>query len=428
MNREKPGGPQASRRGLFAAAGGLLAAVGTGFATRAVATEPAPQPKIDTETFWGAHQAGIVSPAQSHTYFAAFDLTTRKRDDVVALLRLWTTAADRLMRGQPIDPVKLDPAYEQEPGTMIPDSGEASELDPSRLSVTFGFGAGLFMKDGQDRYGLVAQRPEAFVDLPKFNGDQLVPTLTGGDLSVQACADDPQVAFHAVRQLAMLADGVAEMRWAQTGFLSRPKGGTTPRNLMGFKDGTQTPQQVDKAVWVSNEGPTWMQGGSYLVVRRIRIALEHWDRTKIDFQEQTIGRHKHSGAPLGLKDEFAPLGLDRTDADENPIIPEHAHVRMANAANVGAAEILRRGYSYNDGVNFVAERWPPWQQGMEYDAGLLFICYQNDPRAGFIKSFEDMAKFDMLNQFTTHVGSGLFACPGGVKQGGFIGERLFDTA
>ena len=194
---------------------------------------------------------------------------------------------------------------------------------------------------------------------------------------------------------------------------------------MGFKDGTQVPQTPGKVVWVSNNAPKWMQGGSYLVVRRIRIALEHWDRTKLDFQEQTIGRHKHSGAPIGLKDEFEPLGLDRSDAGENPIIAEHAHVRMANAANVGAAEIFRRGYAYNDGVNMTAERWPPWQQGLEYDAGLLFICYQNDPRTGFIKTFEDMAKFDMLNQFTTHTGSGIFACPGGARPGEFIGAPLF---
>jgi deferrochelatase/peroxidase EfeB len=181
-------------------------------------------------------------------------------------------------------------------------------------------------------------------------------------------------------------------------------------------------------VWVGPDGPDWMHGGSYMVVRRIRIALEHWVRTPVSFLEQSIGRHKNSGAPLGLQDEFAPLGLDRMDADENPMIPEHAHVRMANAANVGAAEILRRGYSYNDGLSFTAERWPPWRQGMEFDAGLLFICYQNDPRTGFIKTFEDMATFDMLNQFTTHTGGGLFACPPGARPGQFIGERLFQHA
>jgi deferrochelatase/peroxidase EfeB len=412
-----------SRRGLFAAAGGLVAAATTSRAATSQAVAP-------VEPFWGPHQAGIVTVAQSHTYFATFDLTTAKRDDVVKLLRLWTDAADRLTRGQAIEPAKIDndPIYAQEPGTVAPDSGEVRELDPSGLTLTFGFGAGLFVKDGKDRYDLAARRPDALVDLPKFNGDQLIPALTSGDLSVQACADDPQVAFHAVRQLALLANGAAEIRWAQTGFLSKPADGSTPRNLMGFKDGTQSPKSVEKSVWVGPEGPAWMQGGSYLVVRRIRIALEHWDRTKVDFQEQTVGRHKLSGAPLGLRDEHAPLGLDRTDADENPIISEHAHVRMANAANVGAAEILRRGYSYNDGVNFVAERWPPWRQGMEYDAGLLFICYQNDPRSGFIKTFEDMAKFDMLNQFTTHTGSGLFACPSGVGEGGFIGASLFDKA
>lgn len=428
MSGRNTNGPGASRRGLFAAAGGLLAAAGSGLAVRPARAESFAKTEFGNEAFRGVHQAGIVSAAQPHTYFAAFDLATGKRGDVIDLFRQWTDAADRLTRGLPIQPAKLDPAYEQEPGTMVPDSGEAIDLVPSRLTITFGFGAGLFVKDGQDRYGVASKRPDAFVDLPKFNGDQLVPALTGGDLSVQACADDPQVAFHAVRQLAILADGVAEMRWAQTGFLSRPSGGTTPRNLMGFKDGTQVPAEVDKAVWVRNEGPKWMQGGTYLVVRRIRIALEHWDRTKVDFQETTIGRHKHSGAPLGLAHEFAPLGLDRVDADENPAIAEHAHVRMANAAHVGATEMLRRGYSYNDGVNFVAERWPPWRQGMEYDAGLLFICYQNDPRSGFIKTFEDMAKFDMLNQFTTHAGGGLFACPGGVGEREFLGQRLFDAA
>ncbi|HEY5083130.1 MAG TPA: Dyp-type peroxidase, partial [Rhizomicrobium sp.] len=392
------------------------------------AADAVPKPRNDIEPFWGPHQAGIITPAQSHTYFAALDLTTTKRDDLVSLLRGWTNAAARLTQGQSIDPVRLAQAYGQGSDAVTPDSGDALGLSPARLTITFGFGPGIFVKDNKDRFGLAARRPEAFVDLPKFTGDQLVPALTGGDLSIQACADDPQVAFHAVRQLALVASGVAEIRWSQTGFLSRPAEGGTPRNLMGFKDGTQSPKPVDKAVWVGKEGPDWMQGGSYMVMRRIRIALEHWDRTAVDFQEQTFGRHKLSGAPIGLKDEFAPLGLDRTDADENPVIAENAHVRMANAANIGAAEILRRGYSYNDGANFVAERWPPWRQAIEYDAGLLFVCYQNDPRTGFIKTFVNMAKLDMLNQFTTHTGGGLFACSGGVRQGTFIGAGLFDKA
>ncbi|HEY0182376.1 MAG TPA: iron uptake transporter deferrochelatase/peroxidase subunit [Rhodopila sp.] len=427
MTAGKDNTPRSSRRGLLAAAGGLvaaaggLAASGAGSAVRAATVDAAPRPPAATEPFWGTHQAGIVTPAQSHTYFAAFDLTTDKRDAVITLLRSWTRASARLTTGQTAEPLQGDG------DAPAPDSADAVGLSPARLTMTFGFGPGLFIKDGKDRYGLAGHRPEALIDLPRFNGDQLVPEKTGGDLSIQACADDPQVAFHAVRQLAQMAYDVAELRWAQTGFLSRPEDGSTPRNLMGFKDGTQSPEQVDKAVWVNEDGPVWMRGGSYLVVRRIRMALEHWDRTKVAFQEQTMGRHKYSGAPLGLKDEFEPLGLNRNDSDENPIIPEGAHVRLANAAENQAAEILRRGYSYNDGVNFTAERWPPWRQGMEYDAGLLFICYQTDPRTGFVKLFEKMAKFDMLNQFVTHTGGGLFACPGGAREGEFIGQALFEN-
>jgi deferrochelatase/peroxidase EfeB len=466
---------------LLAAAGGLAAAAGAGFAARSAVPEAAvPKSGNATVAFRGEHQAGIVTPAQAHTYFAALDLTTDKRDDVVALLKTWTEAAATMASGQPVAPAeaaayapasgeaktgaqayppasggtktdardsggsnpnaqgsdgaKADPQgpddYAATPGSPgpTPDSSETLGLPASRLTITFGFGPGLFEKDGKDRYGLAARRPAALADLPRFNGDQLQPARTGGDLSVQACADDPLVAFHAVRQLARLAYNVAEIRWAQTGFMSRPADGTTPRNLMGFRDGTQTPAEIDKVVWVGDDGPAWMRGGSYMVVRRIRMALEHWDRTNVGFQEQTFGREKLSGAPLGLKDEFAPLGLDRTDKDENPVIAENAHVRLANAATNGGAEVLRRGYSYNDGVNFIAERWPPWRQGMEYDAGLLFMCYQRDPRAGFIRIFENMAKFDMLNQFVTHTGGGLFACPGGTREGEFIGQRLFDQA
>ncbi|MEA2740967.1 MAG: deferrochelatase/peroxidase EfeB [Acetobacteraceae bacterium] len=420
MSNDRDKAPGSSRRSLLAAAGGLVAAAGVRVAARAAPAAPVAKTPAATEDFWGTHQAGIVTPAQTHCYFAAFDLTTETREDVIDLLRSWTDAAARLTAGQTAEPLgdNLDA-----PGA---DSAEASGLPPARLTLTFGFGPGLFVKDGKDRYGLAASRPEALIDLPRFNGDQLVPEKTGGDLSIQACADDPQVAFHAVRQLARLSYDAAALRWAQTGFSSPPADGSTPRNLMGFKDGTQTPAQVDKAVWVADAGQAWMRGGSYVVVRRIRMALEHWDRTKVSFQEQTLGRHKYSGAPLGLRDEFAPLGLDRNDPDENPVIAENAHVRLANAAENEAAEILRRGYSYNDGVNFTAERWPPWRQGMEYDAGLLFICYQSDPRTGFVKLFEKMAKFDMLNQFVTHTGGGVFVCPGGVQKGEFIGQRLFD--
>jgi deferrochelatase/peroxidase EfeB len=377
---------------------------------------------VMTEPFFGPHQSGITTPAQAHVYFAAFDIVTDQRAEVESLLRQWSAAAARLTAGLP-------PAGEEAADQIPGDSGEAEGLGAQRLTVTIGFGPGLFSKDGVDRFGLAARRPAALIDLPKFNGDQLIPEKTGGDLCVQACADNAQVAMHAARHLARIGYGVVQMRWAQAGFGSGGKPGETPRNLMGFKDGTMNPDPRDgaamaKYVWVGDEGG-WMKGGSYLVARPIRIALEHWDRMKLGFQEQVVGRHKASGAPLGGTREFEPMNLAATDADGNSIIPENSHARLAAPEVNDGAQILRRAYSYDNGLAHIAERWPPWRQGMFMDAGLMFLAWQRDPRSGFVRIFENMAKFDMMNQFVTHVGSGLFACPPGARPGGFVGETLF---
>jgi deferrochelatase/peroxidase EfeB len=410
-----------TRRGLVRAAAGVAAA-GAGLgAGRAVA-----EPAAAVEPFHGRHQGGITTPAQRYSYFAALDVVTANRAEIVRMLRAWTEAAATMAAGRPLVGL-ADAAI---PGA---DSGETLGLPPARLTVTFGFGPGLFVKDGVDRFGLGAQRPEALAELPKFRGDRLVAARSGGDLSVQACADDPQVAFHAVRQLARLGYRTATLRWAQLGSIAGFPGEETTRNLMGFKDGTANPSAADaramaQFVWVGTEGPHWLQGGSYVVVRRIRIALDHWDRMPVAFQEQTFGRRKASGAPLGGERESDPLDLAATDREGDPVIPESAHVRLAAAATNGGARILRRPYCYNDGVDFVAERWPPWRQGMTYDAGMFFVCYQRDPRTGFIRIFDRMARFDMLNQFVTHTGGGLFACPGGIAEGEFLGQRLFEAA
>lgn len=408
--------------------------------------------------FFGAHQAGIATPLQTHLVFASFDVTAESRSTLVGLLRDWTEAAARLTAGNLSAPPGAAPS--EPPG----DSGEVLGLGPGRLTLTFGFGPGLFEKNGKDRYGLAANRPAALVDLPRFNGDQLDPAYTGGDLCIQACADDSATAFHAIRQLARMGapddaasgyggktagaaaaydakPGAATLRWLQAGFLPGYLSADTPRNLFGFKDGTQNPGRphsaersdgktigngsFEDAVWVADEGPDWMRGGSYLVVRRIRMALQHWDNTGLSFQEQVFGRKKTTGAPLTGGDEFTPLDLGAADQDGNPVIADNAHVRLGSAAANDGARILRRAYSYNDGLKVIAERWPPWRQGLEYDAGLIFIAFQRDPRTGFIKIFDRMSKFDMLNQFTTHIGSGIFACPGGVAHGAFIGTSLF---
>jgi deferrochelatase/peroxidase EfeB len=413
--------PYASRRGFLGGLAAGLAATGAAHATTAregdaggAAADPSASAYAGTEPFYGPHQGGIATPPQAHTYFATFDVTTDKRDEVRALLQRWTQAAANLTQGKPALPT---------------DSGEALGMEPARLTITIGLGPGLFTLDGKDRFGLAAHRPPALVDLPIFVGDQLQPARTGGDLCIQACANDPQVAFHAVRQLAAAAYDTAKLRWAQSGFLPHVTG-QTPRNLMGFRDGSsnpdpKNPRDMEQHVWAGEESPPWMRGGTYLVARRIRIALEHWDRTPVAFQEATVGRNKALGAPIGSHAEFDLANFTATDPDGNPIIAENAHVRLAAAANNDGARIFRRGYSYNDGLNFTTERWPPWRQGMEYDAGLLFMAYQRDPRTGFIKIFERMAKFDMLNQFVTHTGSGIFACPPGCTEGGHIGQALF---
>ena len=418
---EPPAPEHPTRRGLVRAAAGLAAAAGAGLGARRAAARGEASPAIPPlpgtaaiEPFWGTHQAGITTPPQIHTYAAAFDLVAPTRDETIAMLRAWTAASARLAEGM----------------AAAPDSGETMRLSPARLTLTFGFGAGVFVKDGKDRYGLATQRPPGLVDLPAFAGDDLIEARTGGDLSVQACADDPQIAFHAVRQLARIARGGAELRWAQPGFIPVSGGRQRPRNLMGFKDGTANPPTHDSAamaevVWVGDEGPDWMRGGSYVVFRRIRMALEHWDRIPLDFQERTFGRYKASGAPLGGRHEFDAPDLQARGEDGDPVIPESAHIRLAGAANNDGARILRRAYSYNDGVNVTTERWPPWHRGLEYDAGLLFVCYQRDPRSGFIRIFDKLAKYDMLGQFVTHTGGGLFACPGGVAPGEFIGQPLF---
>ncbi|MTJ81597.1 MAG: Dyp-type peroxidase [Telmatospirillum sp.] len=426
-----------SRRDLLTSAVSVAAAaglsLGAGEARAEVAGPALSKPQGETEPFWGAHQAGIVTfPIQHHTLFATFDLTTTKRSDVADLLQAWTAAAARMTAGEPAQPLGSgltlavkpaaaapeDDGYAPDFSAMSSDSGEAIGMSPSRLTLNFGFGADLFVKDGKDRYGLASRRPAAFVDLPKFVGDQMIEARTGGDLSVQACAEDPQVAFHAVRQLARIAEGVARFRWMQSGF--RPT--TGERHLLGFSNGKGNPPMtdaklMDKVIWVGDEGPDWMRGGTYLVVRRIRFAIEHWDHMPTEYQEKAIGEVKYSHGKANAD------GREESPPEDDG---ESSHLRIVTP---DAFTMVRRSYSYNNGLSFVSERWPPWRQGIEYDAGMLFICYQRDPRTGFINMYDKMAKYDAkLNQFWTHEGSGLFACPGGARDGEFVGQRLFRTA
>jgi deferrochelatase/peroxidase EfeB len=188
---------------------------------------------------------------------------------------------------------------------------------------------------------------------------------------------------------------------------------------MGNKDGTaniraEDTEAMDRFVWVGSEGPTRMRGGSYVVTRRIRMLLEVWDRASLEDQERTIGRHKYSGAPLGGEDEFEPLPLDE-EKDGEPLIPVDSHVRLASARENDGARLLRRGYSFTDGVD---------ESLGELEAGLFFICFQRDPEKQFVAIQRRLGSSDALNEYIKHVGSAVFAVPPGAEPGGYVGETL----
>lgn len=409
-----------SRRGLIGAAGAAVVAGAAGYAVHAATNDEASAAAVDNAApvdFHGDHQAGILTPAQDRLHFATFDLTSSKRDDLIKLLKTWTAAAAQMTAGHDIG----EYGAVSGPGVAPPeDTGEAVGLPPSRLTITIGFGPSLFDK----RFGLAGLRPSALVDLPHFIGDNLDPRRSGGDIAVQACSDDPQVAVHAIRNLARLAFGTAAVRWSQLGFgrtSSTSRAQATPRNLFGFKDGTNNLKLEDTAkleqqLWVQpDDGPDWMLGGSYLVARRIRMTIETWDRTSLDEQEAIVGRAKGSGAPLGKAEEFDELDFGLKNEAGELRIGEVAHVRLAHPSMNNGAELLRRGYNFVDGSDGLGR----------LDAGLFFLAYQRDPRKQFIPIQRQLARDDVMNEYIRHVGSGIYACPGGVQPGGFWGERLF---
>jgi deferrochelatase/peroxidase EfeB len=305
-------------------------------------------------------------------------------------------------------------AVDGEPHAPPDDTGEAIGLPASGLTLTIGFGPTLFeTADGTDRFRLAARRPAPLAALPAFAGDRIDPAVSGGDLCIQACANDPQVAVHAVRNLVRLGAGVVSVRWSQLGFgrtSSTSTGQATPRNLFGFKDGTnnlkaESAQALDRFVWVADgdSGAEWLAGGSYLVTRRIRMLVEPWDTATLDEQERTIGRTKAAGAPLGQRREFDPVDVT-AQVDGESAIPETSHVFLAHPTNAGTA-ILRRGYSFVDGSDGLGR----------LDAGLFFIAYQRDPETGFVQVQRNL-RLDAMNEYIRHTSSAVFACPPGVQE------------
>ncbi|MET8780811.1 iron uptake transporter deferrochelatase/peroxidase subunit [Streptomyces sp. NPDC004589] len=375
-----------------AAAGGTVAMTRTGNDVDPVGS--ATGVAVD---FHGAHQAGIATPVQDRLHFAAFDVKTDDRAEFVQMLKDWTAAARRMTAGQAVGDGAFGGLAEAPPD----DTGEAVGLKPSRLTLTIGFGPSFF-----EKFGLAGRRPEALVDLPRFPGENMDTSRTGGDLCIQACSDDPQVAVHAIRNLARIGFGKVAVRWSQLGFgktSSTTPDAQTPRNLMGFKDGTRNiagteTDRLKKFVWVGEgDGTDWMTGGSYLVARRIRMNIETWDRTSLQEQEDVFGRDKGEGAPVGKAKEHDEPFLKAMKPD--------AHVRLAHPDSNGGITILRRGYSFTDGTDGLGR----------LDAGLFFLAYQRDVRKGFIPLQRKLSASDALNEYIQHVGSAVFAIPPGVR-------------
>jgi deferrochelatase/peroxidase EfeB len=359
-----------SRRTLLASGGAGL--VGAGIAGAGVAgTREVPSVggvecnAARAPGFWGTHQAGIVDPPPAHLSMAGFDLVTRTRDDLIQVLRDWTRAAAELTAAQ------------------------------RSLTLTIGLGPSLF---DDDHLGIAARRPAALLALPTFAREAIDPRASDGDLCVQACADDPSTTHLAVRALLNLARSRVALRWRQNGF-REVDGSADPRGMFGFRDGTSNLDvhdsvQTSTHLWV-NDGAQWMLGGTYLVMRRIRLLLDTWDRTDEAVQEAIIGRRRVTNVTF----EAGPT----------------AHARLASHELNGGVMLLRRGYSYDGGVD---------PNGL-MDAGLIFVCFQQDPGRQFVAIQRRLADSDALNAFSQHQASGLFACPPGCENGSWIGEELF---
>ncbi|MFC6153568.1 iron uptake transporter deferrochelatase/peroxidase subunit [Nocardioides yefusunii] len=413
-----------SRRGVLGLAGTGVAGAAVGFVAGHASVDEAMPAVVDPATvvhpFHGEHQAGITTPVQEHLYFAAFDVRdTTTREDLVELLKAWTEAAERLTRGLEVTedgavdgPVLLPPD----------DTGEAQDMGAHALTVTFGFGPSLFTGEKGKRLGIADRRPAELKKLPLFAFDLLEDPISDGDLCIQACADDPQVAMHAIRNLSRIGFGTVRVRWTQLGFgktASTDRTTPTPRNLFGFKDGTANVMAdetaaLEEQVWVPDDAtPAWMAGGSYMVTRKIMMTIESWDRASLAEQQRVIGRDKGEGAPLSGGLEFTDPVFAAKNEDGSLAIDVDSHVRLAHPEMNNGTRMLRRGYNFVEGNNALGQ----------LSAGLFFICFQRDPQQ-FI-DIQNNLRGDLLNEYIRHVGSALFAVPAGTAEGEYVGQRLF---
>ncbi len=366
-----------------------------------------------TEAFYGPHQPGIVTPPPAAGLVAAFDVLAPDRAELERLFRVLTARAAFLMAGG--RPPEIDPRFPP------PDSGILGpEIVPDGLTITVAVGASLF----DDRFGLAAQRPAELERMRGFPNDALDRDWIHGDLLIQICANVPMATLHALRDLIKHTPDLLRLRWKLDGFLpphTADRQPETPRNLLGFKDGTANPDPsdgalLDQLVWIPQGGaePAWAAGGTYMAVRIIRNFVERWDRTPLREQEAIMGRMRVSGAPLGRTGEH-----DDPDFPADPEgrrIPHDAHIRLANPRTPEAmrTRILRRPFNYNRGVT----------RAGQLDMGLLFICFQASLRAGFI-AIQERLNGEPLEEYIKPVGGGYyFVLPGVRTPDRFLGQDL----
>nr|WP_324193583.1 Dyp-type peroxidase [Nocardia otitidiscaviarum] len=398
--RPLPRPTRLSRRRLLGGSAAAAGAAGLGWGAATLThRDHHDDPAAETVPFFGVHQAGIATAPQDQAAFVGFDLAPGvNREDIVGLLRIWTDDAQRLTQGRP----------------ALADTEAELAARPARLTITVGFGPGLFTAAGLDR-----QRPEWLTPLPPFTIDRLEDAYTGADLLLQICADEATTVSHAVRVLCKNVTSLVRVRWVQRGFRNASKG-QTMRNLMGQVDGTVNIApgvDMDRLVWDDGARRAWLAGGTSMVLRRIAMNLDTWDELDDDARELTVGRRVSNGAPLTGTREFDEADFAAVDDTGIPVIPPSSHIARAHHTHDGE-RFLRRGYNYDDAP----------APGTVSNSGLLFACFQRDVDAQFLPVQQRLAEFDALNQWTTPIGSAVFAIPPGVSApGGYLGQPLFEA-
>jgi deferrochelatase/peroxidase EfeB len=387
-----------------AALPGGLAMVG---AERVPRAPEAAQPAQDSYPYHGPNQAGILTPGpaakQAAACYAAFDVVAANKADLAGLLQTVTSRARSLTSG-------VDPS---EHGFPPSDTVMGPTIPPDGLTITVSVGASLF----DDRFGLAAQAPRHLTAMPAFPDDSPDPAWLHGDLLLQICANHPDAVHHALRDIAKRTRGGMQLRWKMEGFASPPRPSGTPRNLMGFKDGTANPTGDDASslVWVTDRAePAWALGGSYQAVRLIRMLVEFWDRIGITEQENLFGRTRDAGAPLDGSAEFDTPNYAADPA--GTIIRLDAHIRLANPRTPATAEqrILRRSYNYDLGVDLNGN----------LQAGHIFTCYQQDVERQFAMNQARLAGEPLVDYVQPFGGGYFYALPGVMDDNDWYGRRL----